>query len=49
MKMRINPLAVWLGEVPAHWEFYRAKYIFAHRITVAFSNAALWCNSSESS
>ena len=31
MEMRINPLAVWLGEVPAHWKFYRAKYIFAQR------------------
>lgn len=31
MEMRINPLAVWLGEVPAHWKFYRAKYIFMQR------------------
>ena len=31
MEMRINPLAVWLGAVPSHWEFYRAKYIFAQR------------------
>lgn len=31
MKMIINPLAAWLGEVPEHWEFYRGKYIFTQR------------------
>ena len=31
MEMLINPHADWLGEVPAHWEFYRAKYIFVQR------------------
>lgn len=31
MKMTINPLAEWLGEVPSHWEFYKGKYLFAQR------------------
>ena len=31
MKMTINPLAEWLGEVASHWEFYKGKYLFAQR------------------
>lgn len=33
MEMSIDPRAKWLGEVPAHWKFYRGKYVFAQRNT----------------
>lgn len=33
MNMVIQERAGWLGAVPAHWEFYRGKYIFAQRNT----------------
>lgn len=29
--MVVDKRAVWLGEVPEHWEFYRAKYVFTQR------------------
>lgn len=29
--MVVDKRAEWLGDVPEHWEFYRAKYVFTQR------------------